>query len=130
IVRLDDESLVTGPVETDTGDHAHSSAETTPAESDGEGSAWPSYVVGGGLVAAGAALWISPVMTLAGSGDLKSIDGAEEVERVAIDGGQVALMVAGSVLAVAGVTLMVGGWLRTSANVSSDGASLNLEGQF
>ncbi|MFT5358582.1 MAG: hypothetical protein ACI9KE_005821 [Polyangiales bacterium] len=132
VVRLDDESGGVSGASAQVSEGSEPLGET-PAAGTSEGSAWPSYAVGGGMVVAGAALWISPVLTLAGAGDYSSVTERgppTRIEEVGMDGGQVVLAVAGSVLAVAGAVLMIGGWLRTSGTVTNEGAMLRVEGSF
>ena len=82
------------------------------------------------MVAAGAALWISPILTLASSDELVDTPSATTVTKTGMDGGQIALAIAGSALIAAGAVLMVGGWLRTSGSVTNEGAMLRVEGSF
>lgn len=68
VVRLDEESGVGPEVATHQEDETNGASQVTTTE----GSAWPSYAVGGGLVLAGAALWISPMLTFASSDEVQA----------------------------------------------------------
>ena len=93
-------------------------------------SAWPSYVIGGAAIAAGAAMWIPPAVTLARSGECESGCDTAVREEVAMSGGQWAMGIAGSVLVIGGVVLMATTPIKVGGSASPDGASLSLSGSF
>jgi len=105
------------------------SANSPGVEGQGEGRTIGTYLLSAGLAAAGVALSIGPLRTLAHDGQCQGTpDAAGLCDRADFDGGQVALLSIGGALLVAGAIVLAWGPFR--ATITPNHAELHVGLQF
>ena len=102
---------------------AHAQAVPLPPPTDPT-PAWD-YVLGGALGVAGAALVVSPILTVAQAGDCKALARNRDCERVSF-GWQAGLQLAGGLLALSGAAVLFA-TTPIRASLSTDGESLHAQ---
>lgn len=102
----------------------------SPEVSTQEESAWPSYLLGGALVAGGIAAWVQPIIALSQNGDCAERCGSETREQYSFGGKEIAFAAIGSAAIVAGVVIMIARPIRLSPSVSPTSAGLTVSGEF
>ncbi len=92
-------------------------------------SAWPSYVLGGVLVATGGALLVSPIRTAIHSGECEDCSGPD-IAQTSFGGRSIALTVVGAAATLGGVLMLAGRWWTVGGAADTRGMSVQLRGSF
>lgn len=107
------------------------SSGPTPRPATNTTDNWPSWLLAGGLGAAGLALVAIPIPTLVDAGQcVDAGPGGQCRESVAIDARTAVLLGLGSALIVAGVVVAITQPITVDVSASADGARIQLRGSF